>query len=56
MNKLKNFGFAFVASVALLSTPAALAPATVANATPDTTFTMDYAELSFSSAGGADLK
>lgn len=56
MNKLKNFGFAFVASVALLSTPAALAPATVASATTETNINVNYDELSFSSTGGAALK
>lgn len=56
MNKLKNFGLVLGTFAALLATPAAIAPATVAGATTETNVTMDYSELSFSSAGGADLK
>lgn len=56
MNKLKNLGLVLVTFAALLATPAALAPATVASAANDIPVTVDYAELSFSSAGGATLK
>lgn len=56
MNKLKNLALALATFAALLATPAALAPATVANAANDTNITVDYAELSFSSAGGSSLK
>ena len=56
MNKLKNIGLALVTFAALLATPAALAPATVASATDGMNITVDYSELSFSSVGGATLK
>lgn len=54
MNTLKNFGLVLVTFAALLATPAAIAPAEVANASTYTA--VDYSELSFSSTGGADLK
>ncbi|MBC9704851.1 MAG: hypothetical protein H9W81_07725 [Enterococcus sp.] len=55
MNKLKNLGLVLVTFAALLATPTALAPATVASADEKAT-SVSYSELTFSASGGADLK